>query len=77
MAAKFGGSTMGGVGSGGRSTMSGIGSDPNYNPNAGGYSGVDTMVGQYGDWFSYERTPRAQIFRRDQGNIKDINTMTR
>ncbi|KAL7575803.1 hypothetical protein ACA910_003129 [Epithemia clementina (nom. ined.)] len=51
MAAKFGGSGMGGVGSGGRSSMQGIGSDPSYNPNwsssSGGF-GVDSLVSGLG-----------------------------
>mmetsp|Transcript_12717 Transcript_12717/g.30701 ORF Transcript_12717/g.30701 Transcript_12717/m.30701 type:complete len:510 (+) Transcript_12717:44-1573(+) len=57
MTAKFGGSGMGGVGSGGRSSMQGIGSDPSYNPNgssAGGFdmgsmvSGLGSVVGTAG-----------------------------
>jgi hypothetical protein len=55
MAAKFGNGGMGGVGS---SRMSGIGSDPNYNPNAG-YSGgygadlnVDGLVAGFGSALS-------------------------
>jgi hypothetical protein len=53
MAAKFGGSQrMGGVGSNG-SSMQGIGSNPNYNPNSGGYSGVDSVVSGLGNAFSF------------------------
>lgn len=54
MAAKFGGSGMGGVGSSGRGGMAGIGSDPSYNPN-GGYSGggVDSVVSGLGSAFNY------------------------
>lgn len=50
MAAKFGGSGMGGVGSGGRTgSMAGIGSNPNYNPNGGyGGVGVDSVVSGIG-----------------------------
>ena len=48
MASKFGGSGMGGVGSGGgRSSMQGIGSDPSYDPNRSASSGllnVDSLV---------------------------------
>lgn len=55
MAAKFGGSGMGGVGSsgGGGSRMQGIGSDPGYKPN-GGYGGgagdldVNAMISGFG-----------------------------
>ena len=58
MAAKFGGGGMGGVGSsGGRpGGMAGIGSDPNYNPNAGygGGGGVsDSVVNGLGNAFSF------------------------
>ena len=35
------------------------------------------MVDKYGDWFSYDKTPRAKIFRRDHGKVKDIDSMTR
>ncbi|KAJ7309616.1 hypothetical protein JRQ81_007670 [Phrynocephalus forsythii] len=38
-------------------------------------SGLPQLVQTYGDWFSYEKTPRAQIFRRNQTRIRDINTM--
>jgi ADP-ribosylation factor GTPase-activating protein 1 len=56
MAAKFGGSGMGGVGSNGRGGMGGVGSDPNYNPNSGGYgfdSGVESVVSGLGNVFGY------------------------
>jgi len=52
MASKFGGSGMAGVGSGGR-TMSGMGSDPNYDPNGGGFSGVDSVVSGLGNAFTF------------------------
>ena len=28
-------------------------------------SGLPEMVSKYGDWFSYDKTPRARIFKRD------------
>ena len=34
------------------------------------------MVAKYGDWFTYERTPRALIFKRDHNKVKDVDTMT-
>ena len=40
-------------------------------------SGGPAMVAKFGDWFSYEKTPRAQIFKRDQGKIRDIDSMTK
>ncbi|XP_063310769.1 putative phospholipase B-like 2 [Pelobates fuscus] len=38
-------------------------------------SGLPALVEKYGDWFSYDRNPRAQIFRRNQTNIQDLNSM--
>lgn len=40
-------------------------------------SGVQALVDQYGDWFSYTKNPRAQIFRRDQALVKDMDSMVR
>ena len=56
MAAKFGGSGMGGVGSSRVGGMSGIGSDPNYNPHGGyggGGIGVDSVVSGIGNAFNF------------------------
>ncbi|CAH2295061.1 phospholipase B-like 2 [Pelobates cultripes] len=38
-------------------------------------SGLPALVEKYGDWFSYDRNPRAQIFHRNQTNIQDLNSM--
>ncbi|XP_059532653.1 putative phospholipase B-like 2 [Myotis daubentonii] len=38
-------------------------------------SGLPGLVAQYGDWFSYDRNPRAQIFRRDQSLVHDVDSM--
>jgi hypothetical protein len=38
-------------------------------------SGNQRLYEEYGDWFSYEKTPRAQIFHRDAGQITDIESM--
>lgn len=38
-------------------------------------SGLPSLVAQYGDWFSYDRSPRAQIFRRDQSLVHDVDSM--
>ncbi|GFR04137.1 putative phospholipase B-like 2 [Trichonephila clavata] len=40
-------------------------------------SGGQINAEKYGDWFTYERNPRALIFRRDQGKVQDISTMTK
>lgn len=40
-------------------------------------SGGQEMVAKFGDWFSYENTPRAKIFRRDHSRVTDIESMTR
>ncbi|XP_053324923.1 putative phospholipase B-like 2 [Spea bombifrons] len=38
-------------------------------------SGQPELVEKYGDWFTYDRNPRAQIFRRNQTNVQDLNSM--
>jgi len=40
-------------------------------------SGAESMVAKYGDWFTYEHTPRANIFRRDHHKVIDLHTMMR
>lgn len=40
-------------------------------------SGCPADVKQFGDWFSYEKTPRALIFKRDHAKVKDIDSMIR
>lgn len=54
---------------------------PSYNspyfPTIFNLSGVPALVEQYGDWFTYDKTPRALIFNRDQSKITDMNSMIR
>ncbi|XP_006901078.1 PREDICTED: putative phospholipase B-like 2 [Elephantulus edwardii] len=38
-------------------------------------SGVQSLVAQYGDWFSYNGSPRAQIFLRNQSMVHDVDSM--
>lgn len=38
-------------------------------------SGFPQMVAQHGPWFTHDGTPRAQIFKRDQHNVKDVNSL--
>ncbi|RWS17237.1 putative phospholipase B-like 2 [Dinothrombium tinctorium] len=38
-------------------------------------SGSQEMVKKYGDWFTYDKTPRALIFKRDQANVTDVPSM--
>ncbi|ELU15812.1 hypothetical protein CAPTEDRAFT_183314 [Capitella teleta] len=40
-------------------------------------SGGPEQVAKYGDWFSYERTPRALIFKRDHSKVTDMESMTK
>ncbi|XP_039094570.1 putative phospholipase B-like 2 [Hyaena hyaena] len=40
-------------------------------------SGMQALVAQYGDWFSYDGSPRAQIFRRNQSLVRDLDSMIR
>ncbi|XP_003790002.1 putative phospholipase B-like 2 [Otolemur garnettii] len=38
-------------------------------------SGLQDLVAEYGDWFSYDGSPRAQIFRRNQSLVHDTDSM--
>eukprot|EP00096_Caligus_rogercresseyi_P012655 TRINITY_DN5370_c0_g1_i1.p1 TRINITY_DN5370_c0_g1~~TRINITY_DN5370_c0_g1_i1.p1 ORF type:complete len:563 (+),score=96.26 TRINITY_DN5370_c0_g1_i1:42-1730(+) len=38
-------------------------------------SGGPEAVAKHGDWFSYERTPRALIFKRDAPKVQDMSSM--
>ncbi|XP_067861820.1 putative phospholipase B-like 2 [Heptranchias perlo] len=38
-------------------------------------SGIPALVEEYGDWFSYNKSPRALIFRRNQTLVTDMNSM--
>ncbi|KAM6166206.1 putative phospholipase B-like 2 [Erethizon dorsatum] len=40
-------------------------------------SGLQALVAQYGDWFSYSKSPRAQIFLRNQSLVHDVDSMVR
>lgn len=52
---------------------------PSYNvpfyPEIFNLSGAAEMVKRYGDWFTYDKTPRALIFKRNHTSVKDIRTM--
>jgi len=39
------------------------------------YSGYPEVVAKHGTDFSYQLAPRAKIFRRDEGTVKDLSTM--
>lgn len=40
-------------------------------------SGNLELVKQYGDWFTYDKNPRAQIFRRNHSQVHDVDSMVR
>ncbi|XP_039628230.1 putative phospholipase B-like 2 [Polypterus senegalus] len=40
-------------------------------------SGGVELVQKYGDWFSYDMNPRAQIFKRNQSLVTDMESMIR
>ncbi|XP_044131264.1 putative phospholipase B-like 2 isoform X2 [Bufo gargarizans] len=40
-------------------------------------SGQVDLLKKYGDWFSYSKTPRAEIFRRNQTLVQDLQSMVR
>ena len=44
-------------------------------PEAFKVSGAQEKVDKYGSWFSYSETPRAKIMERDQGKVKDEESM--
>jgi len=52
---------------------------PSYNlpyfPKIYNDSGIPALVKQYGDWFTYDKNPRANIFRRDHVKVKDMGSM--
>ena len=40
-------------------------------------SGCRELVEQFGPWFSLDMNPRAQIFRRNQSHVTDMDSMVR
>ncbi|KAK3084276.1 hypothetical protein FSP39_010917 [Pinctada imbricata] len=54
---------------------------PSYNipyyPKIFNMSGGPSMVEQFGEWFSYDGSPRAKIFKRDHGKVVDMKSMIR
>uniref|UniRef100_A0A8D2JJS9 Phospholipase B-like n=1 Tax=Sciurus vulgaris TaxID=55149 RepID=A0A8D2JJS9_SCIVU len=40
-------------------------------------SGLQALVAQYGDWFSYDKNPRARIFQRNHSLVRDVDSMIR
>lgn len=40
-------------------------------------SGCPELVKKYGDWFSFDMNPRAQIFRRNQSLVTDMDSMVK
>ncbi|XP_069670595.1 putative phospholipase B-like 2 [Periplaneta americana] len=52
---------------------------PSYNtpyyPDIYNISGQRELAQKYGDWFTYDRTPRALIFKRDHVKVNDTSSM--
>lgn len=40
-------------------------------------SGLPALVAKYGDWYSYDRSPRARMFRRDHASAHDMASVMR
>ncbi len=40
-------------------------------------SGSPENVKKFGDWFTYDKTPRALIFKRDHKKVRDLDSMTK
>jgi hypothetical protein len=38
---------------------------------------MQDLVAEYGDWFSYDKSPRALIFLRNQSLVRDMDSMVR
>ena len=36
---------------------------------------TNVQVEKYGDWFTYDKTPRALIFKRDQGTVNSMASL--
>ncbi|VDM63256.1 unnamed protein product [Angiostrongylus costaricensis] len=54
---------------------------PSYNspyfPKIFEWSDTEKMVKKFGDWYTYDKTPRALIFQRDHGSVVDMDSMIR
>ena len=48
-----------------------------YYPEIFNASGCNELVEKFGPWFSLDQSPRAQIFRRNQTAITDLDSMVR
>jgi hypothetical protein len=46
-----------------------------YFPRTFNLSGTAQMVAQYGDYYSYDHTARANIFRRDHSQVVDADSL--
>lgn len=46
-----------------------------YYPEVYNISGTYDSYKKYGDFFSYEKSPRAQIFNRDHSKVHDLKSM--
>lgn len=46
-----------------------------YYPEIFNKSGCWDNVRKFGDWFTYDKAPRALIFKRDQSSIVDLQSM--
>jgi len=46
-----------------------------YFPDVFELMGNKQLVKQYGDYFTHDKCPRAQIFKRDQGKVVDLHSM--
>ncbi|BFZ11880.1 hypothetical protein BsWGS_14919 [Bradybaena similaris] len=48
-----------------------------YFPDIFNKSGGPDAVAKYGDWFTYDKNPRALIFKRDVKKVRDLTSMTK
>lgn len=57
--------------------LTGCFSAPRYFKKIYNASGLPQMVEKYGDWFTYDKNPRAKIFQRNQTLVQDMDSMIR
>ena len=38
-------------------------------------TGAPDLVSEFGDWFSYDKTPRSMIIDRDHAKVKDLDSL--
>ena len=48
---------------------------PRFYPDIYKISGTGDLAEQYGDFFTWDKAPRAKIFARDHSKVKDVQSL--